>query len=265
MRNSPVILAVVAAIGTIYGCSLPLEGLVTEGTTSAGGAPSTASGTTMSSAGGAASSTSTGMLVCATADQCPSDMPCLTYACTMGRCVATDVLDDTDIPDDPGNCKKTVCRGGAPETQPDPTDADDGDPCTLDVCDGAEPRHDPGKDGDDCGPPGQHCFEGTCLECGTADQCPQGADSCQRATCSSGMCGFTEELDGAKCADGTSCKSAGTCKDGTCVQKNISDGISCVPVVASCVSGECCANLKICGKECCSLLQFCDQSHHCQP
>lgn len=261
MRTSPVLLAVVAAIATVYGCTLPLEGLLPEGTASAGGAPSTGSGTTASSTGGTASSTSTGMLVCATPDQCPSDVPCLSYACTMGRCVAANVTDGTPISDDAGNCKKTVCVGGAPETQSDPTDVDDGDPCTLDACDGPEPRHDPGNDGDDCGPPGQHCFKGECLECGTPDQCPQSANPCEAATCSSGICGLTEAQDGTTCADGTECKDAGVCAKGKCAQQNKSNSTSCAFGAAKCNDG--CCIVASCGTQCCLPLQHCNSQDKC--
>jgi hypothetical protein len=264
MRTSPVLLAVVAAIGTIYGCTLPLEGLSPEGTTSAGGAPTTVSGPTTSSTGGAASSTSTGLLECATQAQCPSDIPCVIYTCTMDHCVPANVPDGTGIVDDSGNCKKTVCMGGAPKTQPDPADAADGDPCTHDVCDGDQPRHDPGNDGDDCGPPGQHCFNGKCLECATPDQCPKGTNPCQIPTCSSGMCGLTKEADGASCASGTFCKNEGVCANGTCVQKDKADGTPCILFLTSCVGGECCANFKVCGKECCGAQESCDKNH-CKP
>ena len=264
MRTSPVLLAIVGAIGTIYGCTLPLDGLFVEGTTSAGGAPSTtASGTTSSATSGTASSMSTGVLTCTTADQCPSDLPCVTYACTMGQCVAANVTDGMMVPDDDGNCKKTVCMGGAPTTQPDPADiADDSNSCTLDVCsDNDEPLHNPGNNGSDCGPPGKHCFDGKCLECATAEQCPQSANPCQLATCFSGMCGLTDEQDGKSCAASTECKDAGVCAGGVCAQQAKSDGTSCALGFAKCADG--CCGVKACGDQCCFPAQHCSSQGTC--
>jgi hypothetical protein len=280
MRTSPVLFAIVAAaVGAVYGCSLPLDGLPVSANSggaggaggarsaaSAGGALATATGTTTSAnGGGTASSTSTGGTACTTKDQCPSDNPCITYECAMNLCVPSSQKDGTEVLLVAGDCKKTVCMGGAPMSIPDLTDAgQDSNPCTSDTCDANGPVHAPGNDGDACGSSGHHCFAGQCLDCATPDQCPQGTNPCKPATCFGGACGFADDPDGVSCANSTECKSQGVCSGGTCSQKDKNDGTPCGLGAGKCASGDCCFG-SVCSGKCCGTGNYggCNGAHKC--
>ncbi len=275
MRTSPVIPALVAAatLALVHGCTLPLAGRSLDGV---GGAASTsaisAGGTSTTTAGTAtttsvtASSTSTGVVDCTTRMDCAPDGKCATHECTAGKCVQAPINEGGTIPDASHNCVKTVCVGGALTIVNDDDDLDDdADPCTVDGCGNGNPTHVAGNDGNTCGPPGQHCFGGKCLECGDPLQCPQGADPCTFATCNGGLCGLMQQDDGTVCAGSGACKDAGMCAGGVCAQKNKNDGATC-SIVGKCTSGDCCF-LAVCenGTVCCGLGQYCNAGQHCKP
>jgi hypothetical protein len=284
MRNSPVIPVIVAAatLALVHGCTLPLAGVASDGAggaastsaTSAGGTPittgTTTSGghtTTGATTSAAASSSSTGVVECATKMDCPPDEACATYGCDDGKCVQTPINEGKTIPDDVGDCVKTVCVKGALTKQNDDGDhGDDGDPCTVDACASGEQTHVGGNDGATCGQPGQHCFGGKCLDCADATQCPQGGDSCTVATCNGGMCGLSKVADGASCAGATDCKGAGSCSNGVCSQTEKMNGTACGFGLGRCAGGGCCAYaLAACSgaSDCCFALQHCDGGDHC--
>lgn len=286
MRTAPVLPAIVAAatitLALVHGCTLPLAGLspsgagggaTTTSASSAGGARETTAATT--SGGGATttgattsvtgSSTSSGMAQCATKADCPDDGNCTTYACTAGKCAQTPSNEGMVFSDPSGNCEKTVCVGGVLMIQNDDSDLDDdGNPCTVDGCDNGSPTHVGGNTGNDCGPPGKHCFDGKCLECGDPSQCPQGTDPCKAATCDAGMCGFGPQSDGISCAPANPCKGAGACMSGACVQKNVNNGTSC-NVAGQCIDGGCCFVVCESGTVCCGAGQYCNPGGHCKP
>ncbi len=187
MRISPVIPAIVAiTIAAVHGCSLPLEGIATSGAggsggkasvTSAGGDPTTDTGTAMSSAAmssAATSSTSTGAQ-CITKEECPPDGPCAAHECMQGQCVQTNLNERMTLADLDGNCAKTTCLSGVLTTQDDEGDSfDDGDECTIDGCENGSATHAPADEGSGCGG-FDVCRNGIC--------CPFAVTSCNGVCC----------------------------------------------------------------------------------
>ena len=257
MRISLVIPAIVAvALAAVAGCSIQLEGLAPQGSggsggkasvTSAGGAQATATATTT------ATSTSTGAAQCETKSDCMADSDCVAYECTQGQCVKTNLKEGLPIADLVGNCQKTVCLSGVLTTLADEGDfADDKNPCTIDGCVGETVTHDPGNDSAKCGPPGQHCFGGKCMECGKAADCAVKECSAS-AKCTSGKCEQLPKGDGAPCALG-----AGACASGNCCVLGQACGAICCSGLDICNGGVCCPLVNVvCGSVCCPFGEKC--------
>jgi hypothetical protein len=272
MRNSPVVLAIVAAIGAIYGCSLPREGLFADpsggggapSVTSAGGGQSVATGST------ATATTSTGgtVVTCTLDSDCTGGTTCKAPRCTNGACeietasldgavceaAAGPCFDESQcaggdcvprpkaaamIDDDtPGNCTSLACDGSGASTPVAntadlPTDQDSSD-CAVPVCNGTTAGTKTLTDGAGCGN-NQHCLAGQCKECASDSHCGNDLSSCTTAVCNAGKCG----------------------------QKDVPNGNAC-GIGGKCASGACCI-ASICGggSECCIPFQHCNAADHC--
>ncbi|MFO0761084.1 MAG: hypothetical protein U0359_31690 [Byssovorax sp.] len=141
---------------------------------------------------------------CTVAADCNDQNPCTDDGCVNGTCVASPVADGPSSVSKPGDCKVTVCTGGAAKEQVDDTDipADDND-CTADTCAEGHPHNTALPDGDGCtlnGHPGT-CVGGTCeVACGAdLPPCDDGKP-CTEDTCDEGKgrCSFEPLEDGTK-------------------------------------------------------------------
>lgn len=274
MRTSPVLFAIVAAaVGAVYGCSLPLEGLSASANsggsggersvTSAGGALSTATGTTTSA------STSSGVS-CTEDSECSGGTECKTPKCLSGACgfetaphdgtvcgaASGPCFDDSlcfkgqceNRPkqagtvvsnDNPGDCTSLRCDGTGESTAVAdimdlPMDPDNND-CSVPTCDGDKAGTKTLDNGAACGG-NKHCFNGQCQEC----------------------------LQNSDCQDGKTCTDP-VCNAGKCELKAVNNGNGC-GIGGKCAGGACCGwKIAICGggNECCLPAQHCNSQDHC--
>ncbi len=262
MRTYPVLFAfVAAAVGAVYGCSLPLDGLSASANsggaggaggersvTSAGGALSTATGATTAS-------TSTGVS-CTKDEECSGETKCKTPKCLDGACGFEIMSHDgtvcgaasgpcfdeslcvdgeceirpkpagTVIDDTPGDCTGLRCDGAGKSmtvanTADTPEDKDSTD-CNVPTCKETMASTQPLDNGANC-QSGKHCFNGQCKDCGLDSNCGGDLNPCTSAVCNSGTCGQKNV------ADGTSCLLGGACAGGNCC-------------LGSVCSGKCCGN-----------------------
>jgi hypothetical protein len=171
---------------------------------------------------------------CSSDAACPSDKQCVDWACTMGECKSTLTADGTLVdPLQMGDCKKSVCQGGMPQTVADAADLPDNTPkdCKQPACNGDVPTQDP--DTTDI-PDATGCTSFTCNAQGTAEpmNAPIGTACAAGACDSAGMCLAClpkEEWDvcktpcpvpkceGQPCLADAECKNA--CVDGVCCDK----------------------------------------------
>jgi hypothetical protein len=275
MRARLVIAAlVVTAVASAYGCTLPLDGIPTEGSggRAATSTTSSAGGASMSSTTGSTASASTGPgPECMLDTQCPAGTMCETPVCTQGVCgfetASHDAMDcaaptsecfdasqckdgacvprpkppGTILNDGvPANCTSLSCDGMGNSTKvADPSDPQpDGDPsdCTVPICDGMTPATKSKNNLDGCGALLNFCWSGSCVECAFAVQCPGSADSCSSAACNGGQCGYSMTPDNTGC---TVSGAAGKCMGGGCCAFNKVCGSICCPGAMKCMNGAC--------------------------
>ncbi|MCK6589305.1 MAG: hypothetical protein L6Q76_17190 [Polyangiaceae bacterium] len=180
-------------VAAYAGCGLTTEGdLADSGPTST--STTTSTGTGMMDAG----------LQCMTADDCPPNSDCTTWACTEGACIVTVAPDDTPVATGAvqGDCKKNVCKDGKPSVLPDDTDlVPDNDPCTQEMCNGGVKQAGPAPDGTACGDTGQlACVAGLCQGCAQNPANCNAPTDCQSVDCPVNTCEYTV-LDGKVLAD----------------------------------------------------------------
>ena len=271
MRASFVFSALaVTALAAAYGCTLPLQGLSPDGTggtattsvTSAGGAsttvttgPGTTTTTVTTASGGGcmADGECTGTVECATAKcvvgTCTLDVathegvacgapaagPCFDAStCVNGQCVVHPKAGSTVVDDGtPGNCTSLFCDGtGVSQPVAAASDAPmDSDPtdCSAPKCNGTNVEAKTLADGTPCGQ-GFHCYQGSCQECVLSSDCGTDFNSCTSEVCNNGMCAHFP----------------------------VSNLTACL--IGSCVGGDCCLNVKICGNNndlCCGAFEHC--------
>ncbi len=187
-------------------------------------------------------------LTCNAAGQCvgctvPSDCPgqddfCKTRTCNMGVCGFTFTAANTPLPagqQTAGDCQTLECNG-AGVIQPEVTAGDipvDGNECTLDQCIGGNPMNPPAPQGDPCAMGGSVCDGmGSCVDCNTPADCTDPPGACVVASCTSGMCGQQNAMNGTVCGapscTGGVAQLADTCQGGTCADGGSS---TCAPYV----------------------------------
>jgi hypothetical protein len=95
-----------------------------------------------------------------------------------------------------GNCKSRVCVGGTATDVTDDTDLpDDGRECTLNLCVSGAPSHPALAAGTTCS--GGACDgAGSCVGCTQASQCAGVDTECRVRTCVAGTCGFSNTPSG---------------------------------------------------------------------
>ncbi|MFT3767794.1 MAG: hypothetical protein QM820_20250 [Minicystis sp.] len=176
---------------------------------------------------------------CTTTAEC--DAPaneCVTVTCDQGCCGTTNKPDDTPLATQvSGNCKKEVCKSGAPDTTSvDDTDVPaDQDDCNTGACNNGTPEQTPKADNTPCtSNNGQVCLAGACVECISDNDCnaPEVCDpvssshACVSPFCTDMVqngketdqdCGGVDAGSGcAPCADNKKCLIDTDCTNGYC-------------------------------------------------
>jgi hypothetical protein len=194
---------------------------------------------------------------CTAAAQCDDG-----NTCTVDDCTADGVCTNTPVPDgdgppstqQPGSCKKSVCKAGVLSSVPDDQNvSDDGNFCTDDQCKDGTPVHPPKADGTEC-KVGQ--ATGRCTTTGSGGaatteckvECGQGLPPCDdKNHCTEDSCDLAQgkcvfsPLDGVKIPGETDvsgdCRTP-RCVGGTEVTKAVDD--SDLPTATSdCVTPTC--------------------------
>src|SRR5687768_15986583 len=105
----------------------------------------------------------------ASRDACPVDTVCAPWERTAKQCVMKQATEDTPVVVGSvvGDCKKKVCKVGAPVVLPDDTDApSDADPCIDKLCASGEMTTSTAADGTPCRTMGAiACKGGLCEGC----------------------------------------------------------------------------------------------------
>ena len=174
---------------------------------------------------------------------CPgTDTECHKRSCADGGCGFDDTAKGTKISAQvPGDCHSVQCDGvGGQSNVVDDTDVpDDKNPCTVDKCTAGTASHDPVASGTTCGT-GLVCDgKGACVGCVTPSQCPGTDTACDTRTCTSGTCGHSFTTQGTP----TPTQTAGDCHvsqcDGACnIVSAIDNGD--VPVDGKQCTGDVC-------------------------
>lgn len=138
----------------------------------------------------------------------PCSEQCIEATDTCVECVNAGHCNDNNV------CTDDVCNGVNECENPNNTaSCDDGLFCNgADTCSAGACVH----AGDPCA--GINCNEGpdTCANCTGAADCEDG-ESCTIDTCTTGVCGRANAVDGAECdTDGTFCNGVGSCAGGVC-------------------------------------------------
>ncbi len=182
----------------------------------AGAAGSATGGSAGSATGGSAGSATGGTggaAPCSVASDCPGENnECTIKICDNGLCQVTFVAANTATTAQAvGDCQQFVCDGNGAITQVvDNTDVpNDNNPCTSDQCNAGVPSNVQLAAGDSCGT-GLTCdTSGHCVGCTAPQDCGP-TDPCFDWTCNGGTCG--KELK----ANGTKCGTCQVCKTGVC-------------------------------------------------
>jgi Cys-rich repeat protein len=210
----------IAASGTLLGCTQDFNIFKPTGAGGSGG-----STTTSSSTGPATTSSSTGTggaPQCTATDlsKCDDMNPCTVESCPAGSCVHTNAADGlapgyVDVPTD---CVDDTCAAGVyTHNAPDDTEVpDDMNICTIDTCSGGSPMHmpDASKDNMSCGAGNLHCMSGVCVGCGGPSDCPGSDTFCQIRTCTAMQCGTMNQNGGMNLPGGQ--QTANDCKVKAC-------------------------------------------------
>lgn len=159
---------------------------------------------------------------CSAKSDCPTDTFCATWACTMGQCVSTAMMEGmTADPLQPGDCQKIVCQGGSLKVVDDPMDTptDVKGDCQDPVC--------------NAGVPGMLANDN---DVPTADAM---AGDCMKPMCSGGVPGTAPDTQDIPPA--TACQVFGCNADGSVAAGNAPTGTKCGAVM-----DMACDNLGMC-------------------
>jgi hypothetical protein len=192
-----------------------------------------------------------------TAATCPgTDTTCSVRTCINNTCGfhASDagILSSGQTP---GDCLQLRCDGdGGVSDAVDDSDlpADDGLQCTVQGCNNGAPFNAPSSTGTSCNEDGGSFCDGTgfCVQCNAPTDCGPTGNQCTARTCSSGVCGTSNNTIGTFCNQdaGSVCNGSGDC-----VQCNLANdcaltGNQCT--APSCTSGVCGSNPLSTGTAC---------------
>lgn len=199
---------------------------------------------------------------CTVKEDCPLDTVCGTWACTMGECVNTPLMEGmTADPLEPGDCQKKICQGGSLKIVDDPMDTatDAKGDCQDPVCNAGVP----GTMANDNDVPVMDDMPGNCSRpacnggvLGTApdmNDFPK-ATGCQTFSCDAmGMMLTADSPVGTVCGQDMACDRMGKCV--ICLPAGKDDYEKCkmnnggVCPVPKC-EGQPCASKSECSKEC---------------
>jgi len=142
-----------------------------------------------------------------------------------GICDTMNVTDGTECNGGDGACSGGVC---VDNNLCDGVDCSSGNECVQDgTCDPLDGQCIAG----DNQPAGTSCNDdsgdvcdgnGACVECNSADDCPDDGNECTAEACTSNACSTSPVVDGTMCDD-----DMGVCDQGVCVPANLCEGVDC--------------------------------------
>jgi plastocyanin len=155
-------------------------------------------------------------VTCLSAATCPAAAnECQVATCMAGACgIAFVAVGTNAATQTTGDCHVNKCDGaGAISNVVEDTDLpNDSNPCTNDVCTAGVVSNPPAPSGTTCGGTQVCNATGGCVGCVTAATCPGTDTECQTRTCNTGVCGVSFATAGTP----TAAQTAGDCKQNTC-------------------------------------------------
>ncbi len=186
---------------------------------------------------------------CASAAECGTPTPCVSYACTAQACKATYAKAMTQLADTTkGDCKRPVCdgHGGTVEVYDSADLPVSTNACVTETCGDGGPNHAFATAGAACASEaGAHVCDGTgsCVACNQATDCAANGAYCYAHDCASCADGAQDgdetgvDCGGAHClkCNGDACTSYTDCASNSC------SGGTCYPCAADaqCGTGHC--------------------------
>lgn len=237
-------------------------------------------GTGATAVGGGGTGGTTCSAECCAPDDCtpPTDV-CKQSTCIANTCGEAPRTDGTETAMQmDGDCKKSVCQGGAVASVNDDADLpDDGNDCTVDACNGGMPESMPAAMSTPCTSNGGKLCDGdgACVKCLDDVDCPMETPACNQAThecvpadCADGKKNGDEtdfDCGGPVCSpcdDDLLCDVASDCKSLVCGQNNHCTPPACDDTIKNGTEGD-----VDCGADCsdkCDPDQTCNIDGDCE-
>ncbi len=236
-------------LGTGLGCELitaPDRSKIDNGgaggtTITGGGGTGGVTGGTGGVTGGTGGTGGTTGTPCDTVADCDPPNVCVDATCEMGFCVFAAKADGPQAMQTPGDCKVSQCTKGLPMDVADDADLpDDANDCTVDVCKEGNASHTNADLDTACGVNLMLKCDGAgnCVDCTVAEQC--GTDTeCQQHTCTAGVCGVVNTMQGVALAD----QATGDCQleqcDGAGSTETVDDNADIPADLTTCTNDVC--------------------------